>query len=391
MPLKMSDSHGYDAVLEVQGNIIRFFRSERMISPESKKKPERFDKSHGSVYAFPDISGIVNRIYPPKKKQTPSSIEVEEAAARSEKESLRRARKKVSALVNINFALNSFFITLTFSSQIEITHAMEKIKIWLKAQSRKHKKLRYLWVLELQKSGRPHFHLIADGCPSHWELSALYAHRGGEKQGGIFEVFSQAEGFSSDLSTTRFLERGKPFPDGIRGEGIQVSKCSVLMREWGNGFADVKKLRSRDGGEIADVGAYLTKYMTKESALPKGCTRYGFSRGRLKQKGPLCYNEVAKEVLEFFLCSFKDKVWHESYMEGENTYLGKWQIRHMAFEKGFLPGFNGDGNGIVPDASLVYGEFLRFGVDTKEASNWPKQGITDKVLFDIRQGQEENS
>ena len=391
MSLQMSDSPDYDAVLEVQGNVIRFFRSEKMVSPESKKKPEKFNKSHGSVYAFPEIARLANRVYPVAEKELSSGKEDKEALARSEKESLRRARKKVSALVNINFALNSHFITLTFSSQVEIASAMEKLKVWLKAQSRKYKKLRYLWVLELQKSGRPHFHLVADGCPSQWVSSALYAHKGGGKQGGAFEVFSDGGCFSQDLSTVKFLERGKPFPVEVNSPGIQVSKCSWLMKGWGQGFADVKRLRSKDGGEISDVGAYLTKYMTKESALPKGCTRYGFSRGRLRQKGPSCYNDVAREVLDFFLCSFKDKIWHESCMEGENTYLGKWQIRHLALEKGFLPGFHGDGNGIVADASLAYGEFLRFGIDPKKASNWPKQGITNEILFEIQQRQRENA
>lgn len=120
--------------------------------------------------------------------------------------SLNRASNRVRRLINANVGEHSKFITLTFKENItdlkSANYEFKKFKQRLEYEI--GYKLQYLAVIEFQKRGAIHYHVIMFNCP--------------------------------------------------------YVKNKDLNSIWGNGYVKINKINHVD-----NVGAYITKYMTKDS------------------------------------------------------------------------------------------------------------------------------
>lgn len=191
-------------------------------------------------------SGYSNKI---EKKERVQSEEVKkENFARS----IKRTRRKIRELVNCNFDNdNSSFLTLTFKENlIDYDVAFKYWDLFKKRVQYKYKiKLSYLGVVEFQKRGAIHFHICLFNVPylKHSELYEMW------------------------LSVTG-------------GGGVYIEKVAT---------------------ETCDnVGAYVTKYITKDSDdffdnEYKGKKRYFQSRN-LKQPIEIKFDTTKKEESEDF-------------------------------------------------------------------------------------------
>lgn len=130
-----------------------------------------------------------------------------------------RARAKVRRTINANPQLNKF-LTLTFAENVtDIDFARTAFGCYIKRLNRKYQGFQYVCVIEFQERGAVHFHLLCN----------------------------------------------LPYVD-----------VNALARVWGHGFIKLNRIDNVD-----NVGAYVTKYMTKENMDERliGRRSYSMSRG----------------------------------------------------------------------------------------------------------------
>ena len=148
-----------------------------------------------------------------------------------------RARRHVRRVINANPQLNKF-LTLTHAENMtDIDLAHKGLDIFLKRVKRLFPRFAYVCVTEFQKRGAVHFHLLCN----------------------------------------------LPFVD-----------VKVLEKIWGHGFIKLNRIDNVD-----NVGAYVTKYMTKESMDERliGYRSHSMSRG-LNQPQEVTNEEQINEALE---------------------------------------------------------------------------------------------
>lgn len=118
-----------------------------------------------------------------------------------------KRRNKVRRLITANFNEHSKFITLTFRENItDLDRANREFKKFIQRMRRKYGKFKYLAVIEFQQRGAVHYHMISD---------------------------------------------------------LPYIKKQKLADIWRHGF-----VRINDIEHVDNVGAYVVKYMTKESDNP---------------------------------------------------------------------------------------------------------------------------
>lgn len=123
-----------------------------------------------------------------------------------------KAREKVRRLINANFDENSLFVTLTFAENVtDLEYANYELKKFLQKMKRKQKDFAHVTVVEFQKRGAVHYHMV---CNYHLEWT----------------THKELQKHERDIATV-----------------------------WGNGFVDIQPIKHVD-----NVGAYLIKYMSKE-------------------------------------------------------------------------------------------------------------------------------
>lgn len=114
-----------------------------------------------------------------------------------------RARQTVIRTINANPELNKF-LTLTFAQNVtDIDYARKEFALFVKRITYHYGKTEYVCVIEFQKRGAIHFHLLCD----------------------------------------------LPYVD-----------VNELAKLWGHGFVKLNRI-----DDVQNVGAYVSKYMTKES------------------------------------------------------------------------------------------------------------------------------
>ena len=148
-----------------------------------------------------------------------------------------RARKHVRRVVNANPQLNKF-LTLTYAENMtDIDRARKELDNFFKRLKRQFPRFAYVCVIEFQKRGAVHFHLLCN----------------------------------------------LPFVD-----------VKALAEVWGHGFIKLNRIDNVD-----NVGAYVTKYMTKENMDERliGYRSYSMSRG-LNQPQEVTNEEQINEALE---------------------------------------------------------------------------------------------
>lgn len=143
-----------------------------------------------------------------------------------------KAREKVRRLISANFGAGNLFITLTFKENMQdLEVANYELKKFVQKMKRKQKDFVHVTVVEFQKRGAVHYHMVCN-----------------------FELTWQNE---KDLQ----------------------EKERTLAKIWGNGFVDIKPI-----SHVDNVGAYVVKYMTKENGDSRldGQKRYFFSRNLIQ-------------------------------------------------------------------------------------------------------------
>jgi len=186
--------------------------------------------------------------------------------------SIVRTRNTIRRLINVNFQSYQKvkFITLTFKKPVkDIAKANNYFKFFLRRLKRFLNKpnLKYISIIEFQTSGRVHFHILAE-C--------------------------------------KYIEN------------------KVLNKIWGKGFVNIRGYS--DIKSVRNIGAYICKYLTKETLDQRfnGQKAYQCSRG-LKQ--PIEYKgKLAKLILE----NCDKKLIYEK--EFENEYRGKVMYKQYHYK-----------------------------------------------------------
>lgn len=191
------------------------------------------------------------------------SIEAnEENKSRHRKNTLSRARRTVRRLINANVdAWDEIpkFLTLTFNEHItELEQANYEFKKFRQRLEYELKlKLKYVAVVEFTKKGRIHYHVVFFNLP--------------------------------------YVE------------------ANFLASIWGNGYIKINAI-----SHVDNIGAYVTKYMTKQNddERLRGKKSYFTSRGLKKP--------VEKYLNEKEIAKIKDKLSHKKVYENhyENEYTG---------------------------------------------------------------------
>ena len=186
----------------------------------------------------------------------------EENKARHRKNTLARARRTVRRLINANvgkWGEKPKFLTLTFAENVQdvkkANYEFKKFRQRLEYELKL--KLKYVAVVEFTKKGRIHYHVVFFNLP--------------------------------------------------------YIQSNVLESIWGNGFIKINAI-----SHVDNVGAYVTKYMTKDNddERLRGGKSYFSSRG--------LYKPVERYLNEKEIAKVKDKLSHKKVYENrfDNEYVG---------------------------------------------------------------------
>lgn len=197
---------------------------------------------------------------------------IEKEIKKEEKEendfALRRARSNIRRLVTTNFNKKyDKFITLTFKENMQdITKANREFTNFIKRLKRKYcneKELKYLNIIEFQKRGAIHYHMLAN---------------------------------------------------------LPYIESKKLEKLWGNGFIKINAIHDKNS-----IGAYISKYLTKETYEKKemkGKKKYFPSRN-LKRPIIILDNDT-ESILEILKTSKITITYQNSYQSdynGKITYI----------------------------------------------------------------------
>ena len=161
----------------------------------------------------------------------------EEVKAHNRGKTAQRGRAKVRRMVNANPQLNKF-LTLTYAKNVtDLDTAWKDYDLFVKRIKTRFDHFQYVIVVEFQERGAIHFHLLCN----------------------------------------------LPYVD-----------VNELREIWGKGFVKINRI-----DDVDNVGAYITKYMTKENADSRLIGRKCYSMSRdLKQPDVYTKDEEIDEVLE---------------------------------------------------------------------------------------------
>lgn len=135
-------------------------------------------------------------------------------------DNINLAKKNLRRLINANVTGNDLFVTLTYADNMQdVVQAKNDFKRFIKAMKRKGYVMKYVYVIEFQKRGAVHFHVIFFGC-------------------GYID-------------------------------------CKFLSEVWGLGFVKINRIN-----DIDNAGSYVVKYMDKDLVDDRlnGHDLYGRSR-----------------------------------------------------------------------------------------------------------------
>ena len=199
------------------------------------------------------------------KKKVPDTDDINE----EEKKKLRLLQQafRIKRKIKYYCVANEFdlFWTLTFDDRKvnakNYEYSRKQLQAWLKYQREKYGKFDYLFIPELHKSGRIHFHSVTGR-------------------------------FSPLLKEARYPKSNRL----IKKKGVQIYNAE----NWNKGFSTVSKIQSREKSS-----SYITKYITKEllenpSAYHQ--PRYFVSRGLKKPE--ISFEKLSDDYFSNFSPSF---------------------------------------------------------------------------------------
>lgn len=245
----------YDVKVLFSGNVIEIYEY-----GETRAVGYEVERAAGSVSSNEDYVDY----------ETGEIITKEERQLQSRRSSNIRARNNLRRLITTNFSNNSKFLTLTFRENIEDVEVANGVfRDFIRGLNRylqrvNKPKLTYIAVVEFQKRGAVHYHLICD-----------------------------LKGVGANTIRKYWLNASKELEGNI----------------------DIKNIRHVD-----NVGAYLVKYMTKADVDLRlvGKKLYQTSRGLKKPKelGLAMWKEKDKRILDDLLNGKKI------------TYRSQYQDKH---------------------------------------------------------------
>lgn len=174
-----------------------------------------------------------------------------------------RARNTLRRIINANFDNTSLFITLTFAKNItDISYANNEFKKFTKRMRYIQLDFAYSAVIEFQKRGAIHYHMICN-WRTEW--------------------------------TTH--------------EELQAREREIASI-WRHGYADIQEIKHLD-----NVGAYLIKYMSKNNIDERleGKKRYFYSKSLIKPE------EITGEEAVKLIEEYTNKI-----PVFTNEYSGEW-------------------------------------------------------------------
>jgi hypothetical protein len=214
-------------------------------------KTKRFHESYRykiKIFKFGDIYEVYHYQLPVYMGFKKSSSKKETSTTKEEKIDNRekvvtRIRNRVRRLVLANFDENSKFFTATFKENItDMDYANREFKKFIQRLRFRYEDFKYLVVVEFQDRGAIHYHMISDfGYIPHSDLERL----------------------------------------------------------WGNGFVWIRDLlKSNNGKPVDNVGAYIVKYMQKDTFDKRLMGKKSYFTSRNLKRPKVIYENL--KLLECF-------------------------------------------------------------------------------------------
>jgi hypothetical protein len=230
----------YNIKAIVSGNVYEFYRYEDTMFRGYERK-----KSSIPIDTFYDSEGTEVYIDPDTGEMVPKKIE---SRARSN----IRARNKLRRLALANFSNKSKFITLTFKENMQdLTESNKLFKAFIRELRKRQKDLKYIAVIEFQKRGAIHYHLLCN---------------------------------------------------------LKYVPAKKIEEIWGQGFIKINRI-----DHVDNIGAYVIKYMTKEDADPRLIGKKMYQTSRNLERPKELVGKQAEWLYQKVLSEKRKKVYSAQY------------------------------------------------------------------------------
>jgi hypothetical protein len=234
-------------------------------------------------------------------------------------------RNKLRRMILANFSENSKFVTLTFREHItDLDEANILFKKFIQRLRSRWGDFKYLAVIEFQKSGRIHYHMISD-------LPYI--------QKGLFYAIWQNRPLSRSKSSTfycvgktkvnidryeKYLNRWKETGKGAKPKKDMFLELDDTPKAAG-GFVKINNI-----SHVDNVGAYIVKYMTKESDNPilAGRKTYLYSQNLVKEE--VIRGDTAEAIIEDMQLHSQNPVYTNSY---DTQYFGRANYKEFNLKR----------------------------------------------------------
>jgi len=230
----------YNMKAIVSGNVYEFYRYEDTMFRGYEQK-----RSSSSVNTFYDSEGVAVQIDPDTGEMIPKKVA---SRARSN----IRARNELRRLALANFSNKSKFITLTFKDNMQdLTEANKLFKAFTRQLRKKQKDFKYIAVIEFQKRGAIHYHLLCN---------------------------------------------------------LKYVPAKIIEKMWGQGFIKINRI-----DHVDNIGAYVIKYMTKEDADPRLIGKKMYQTSKKLERPKELVGKQAEFLYEQMIKEKRKKVYSSSY------------------------------------------------------------------------------
>lgn len=227
------------------------------------------EEYNAKIVRYADRVEVIKYGHVKRKPKVPTRRAIEPKIREPDEQELYEYQQaqKIRRKIKYYCLSNEFdlFWTLTFDDEKvdakNYPYAKQRLRAWLKYQREIYGKFDYIFVAELHKSGRIHFHGITFG-------------------------------FNPPLSEARIPKTNRL----IKKNGRQIYNAPI----WKNGFSTVSKIQDKN-----KTANYISKYITKDlMAIPSGYhqPRYFVSRGLKKPE--ISFDLIADQKLEKFTPDF---------------------------------------------------------------------------------------
>ncbi len=207
-----------------------------------------------------------------KFKKKSIKITDENTKKENRKKVITRTRNNIRRLAIANFDEYSRFFTATFKDNItNMDYANGQFKKFIKRIKYKYGDFKYLAVVEFQKRGAIHYHMLSDfGYIEHSDLEKL----------------------------------------------------------WGNGFVWIKDLLTGNNGKPVDnVGAYIVKYMNKNNIDKRLMGKKAYFTSRNLVRPEIVYEDIGlDECFEKYDINKNHMVYNNSFMSKENGLVDYFEF-----------------------------------------------------------------